>query len=125
MASTNEQPEFVSRADKGATVETVYVKRQIVAYAVFETEVASISSLNAQTTVFFSIASALVSFAAGIWANALFSEKLTAAGEVAAYIGAPLLVVIAVVFAGLGYHAFKTRKSQVEDIRRQSEAKTK
>jgi hypothetical protein len=120
-------PETVisTESPRGATVKTTYVERQVKAFAVFDTEVDVLSSLNAQATVFFSVASAALSFAVSIWANAAFYSELTPAGQIASHIVAPALLVVAVLFVGLGVHAWTRRTSTVNAIRQQSTSSTR
>ena len=93
----------------GAVVTTTYVERQMKAYAVYEDEVSSLSYLNTQSTIFFMVASSLVSFALGIWTNAAFATDLTPAGEIASKLVAWVLCVLGFVFFGLGGHAIYKR----------------
>jgi len=79
------------------------------AYAVYEDEVASLSYLNTQSTIFFMLASALISFAVSIWVNAVFYTGLTPAGELATRYVAWALLVLGLVFAALGAHALFAR----------------
>ena len=109
----------------GATVKTTYVERQVRAFAVFETEVDALSSLNAQATVFFSVASATLSFAVGIWTNAAFSSNPTPEATIASRMVAPVIALISVIFIFLGVHAWNRRTSVVTSIREQSSSTTK
>jgi O-antigen/teichoic acid export membrane protein len=94
----------------GAIVQTMYVERQMRAYAVYHDEVSSLSYLNTQATLFFTIASSLFSFAVSIWTNAIFYTGLTAAGEVATKYVSWGLLILGAVFICLGSHALYSRK---------------
>lgn len=120
---TNQQ--VYSDSARGATVRTTYVEREMKAWAVFDTEVEALSSLNTQATVFFSVASGLLSFAVGIWISAVFTEQLTPAGMLATSIAAPTLCVLALVFFGLAIGAWWKRRSTLAVIRQQSRSQTR
>lgn len=79
------------------------------AYAVYHDEVSSLSYLNTQATLFFTVASSLVSFAVSIWTNAIFYTGLTPAGEVATRYLSWVLIGLGAVFIGLGIHAMRSR----------------
>lgn len=122
----NETTSHISTESRGgATVKTTYVERQVMAYAVFETEVEALSSLNTQATIFFSVASAALSFSAGIWTNAAFAAQPTPEATIASHIVAPSFLILAAIFVGLGIHAWLRRASAVAAIRRQSTSTTK
>jgi hypothetical protein len=93
------------------------------AYPIFESELESLSFLNTMTLVFFSVGSAMVSFAFGIWTNAAFAEKLTAEGVVASNYGAPALLIAAVICYGLGGLSLYSRRQQWLKIKAESTAR--
>jgi hypothetical protein len=76
----------------GATMRPRYMARTMNTYPVSEPEMDQISSLNAQANVRYSAASLLLGLAASIWTNAVFVEKMTAAGQLAEQFVAPLLL---------------------------------
>lgn len=119
METHASRPVF-SDSPRGATVKTTYVEREVKVLAVFDTEVDAISSLNAQATVFFSVGAGLISLAGGIWTTAVFSEKLTAAGQVATDVGAPVLGALSLIFFGLALWAWWKRRSALNTIKKQS-----
>ncbi|MGO9991327.1 MAG: hypothetical protein ACLPTF_02285 [Steroidobacteraceae bacterium] len=114
-----------TEGQRGATITTVYVERQVKAFSVFETELDVLSSLNAQATVFFSVGSAFITYAVGIWTNSSFATQLTPEGKLANEFVAPGLVFISIVFYSLAIMAWWKRRRTLGDIRRQSKSATK
>lgn len=90
------------------------------AYAVHENELEMLSYLNTQATVFLSVASALASFAFGIWTNAMFAESMTPVGELASTLAAPLLIALSLLFVWLGVFAIKRRQVTWTLVKRES-----
>jgi hypothetical protein len=86
-------------------------------YPISEPEMEQISSLNAQVTVRFSVASLLLGLSASIWTNAIFVTEMTAAGQLASYYLAPILLVFAAGYAVAGYLARRNRASAWEKIK--------
>jgi hypothetical protein len=103
-------------APHGATISTAYVRREVKAYAVLETEVRTIAWFNTLSAAFFSTSSALVFCAVGLWGNSAFAEKLTPPGEILSHFVAPALCAFAVLFAALGVWVRRSRKSTWETI---------
>ncbi len=95
------------------------------AFAVFESEIEALASLNTQATIFFSVASGLLSFAVGIWTNATFYEQLSAAGLIATKYLGPLLLLLSAVFYGLAIYASAKRRTTLRSIREQSRSETR
>jgi hypothetical protein len=118
-------PAISTETPRGATVKTTYVERQVKAFAVLEAEVDALSSLNAQATTFFSVSSAAISYAVSIWTNAAFAQQPTPEAIVASHMAAPILLVLAAVFVGLGIHSLIRRSATVNSIRTQSTSTTK
>jgi hypothetical protein len=104
----------------GATIVTANARRRVSAYPVFENEIRSISTFNSLSIACFSIMSAFVSFAVGIWINAFFIENPPPEGRVLSHVGAPASCVVAVNAAGLGIWAIRPRSNAWKDIRRES-----
>jgi hypothetical protein len=95
------------------------------AFAIFEVEMDSLSSLNSQAMAFFSLGSAFFSYAFAIWANASFATALTPTGELAKKFAAPALLVISIVFLLLANSARVKRKRTIEEIKGKSKSETK
>jgi hypothetical protein len=104
----------------GSSLVPLYVERQMKVYAVTEGEVESLSTLNAQTTIFYSVGSFLASAAISIWVNAVFYTEIPPAALVAKYIVAPLVLLVSSAFFFLGWHATRSRRSTWEVLKRES-----
>jgi hypothetical protein len=104
----------------GAVIVTVYAKRRVSAYPILESEIATLSTFNTLSAICFSFMSAFISFAFGIWVNALFVENPPAEGRILSHIAAPACCLIAVAAAGLGLWAVTSRRNSSEAIRRES-----
>jgi hypothetical protein len=119
-----EERAVFTETDRGAMVKTTYVERQVKALAVFDHELEALSSLNAQSTAFFALGSAALSYAIGIWTNAGFAQQLTPAGELASGVLAPGLVIVAAIFFTLGVFAWSKRRNQLTKIMSHSTSHT-
>ncbi len=117
---TGNQPSATSEGPIGATITTAYVARSVRAFAVLESEVHTLSFFNTLAATLFSVASAFLSFAVGIWSNAAFTDKATPAGAILAKVGAPVLCVLAVVALCLALWALRARGSTLTTIRNES-----
>jgi hypothetical protein len=104
----------------GATIVTAYARRRLRAYPILDSEVRSLSMFNTLSAVCFSVMSAFISFAVGIWANALFVENPPAEGRILSHVAAPACCVIAIIALALGVWAIWSRTSTWRDIRRES-----
>jgi hypothetical protein len=109
-----------TESDSGATLKTHYMQRTMKAWPLTEVEVRSLTTLSTQATVFFSVGSATLALPLGIWTNRLFYVELTPEAAIACYIGAPVLVVFALVFFGLGIKAWLERKTEWDSIKEQA-----
>jgi hypothetical protein len=74
MANPESGGGFSTESSRPATVETVGVHRVVKVVGVLETELDTLASLNAQATIWLSVATALASLAAGIWITAAYTE---------------------------------------------------
>lgn len=119
MDNEGGQPKF-GGAPAGATMQAQYMARTMKCYPVHESELETLSTLNAASTVFTSIGSACLAFAVGIATNAAFAETMTPVAQVATGLGAPVLAVIALVFYGLGIGASLRRRSLWDKIKREA-----
>ena len=104
----------------GSSVVPLYVERKMKVYAVTESEFASLSSLNAQTTIFTSVGFAILSAALSIWVNALFYTDVPASAYVAKVYIAPATVFIGLVFFVLAVYAHRARQSTWAQIKSKS-----
>lgn len=101
-------------------VQAAVAERIMNFYAISESELGHVSSLNSQTTAFLAIASALLSFGVGILTNAMFADHLSDIGRLACYIMTPILIGMAIVFGLLARGARKNRQNLMEVIKRES-----
>ena len=113
----NTIPTVSNSALTGATMRPQYMGRTMTTYPVSEPEMEQISSLNAQVTVRFSVATFLFGLAASIWTNAMFANELTAAGYLATYYVAPLLLLFSLGYAIGGVVAWRKRGNAWEKIK--------
>ena len=113
---------ITTESPRGATVETYGVRRRVKVFGILDHEMETLSSLNAQATVFFSVAASLASSAYTISISAGFAEKLTSSGELLNRVAQPALYGLGVVFACLGLWAWRKRTSTMARIRKESEA---
>jgi hypothetical protein len=104
----------------GATMRPRYMGRIMNTYPVSEPEMENISSLSAQASVRFSVASLLLGLAASIWTNAMFYKELTPEGVLASHYVAPLMLVFSVGFALGGFWVQRKRASAWEKIKQDS-----
>ena len=104
----------------GANIVMAYGKRRLRAYPILDSEVRSLSIFNSLSAICFSIMSAFISFAVGIWVTALFVEKPPPEGQVLSHVAAPAFCVLAVVALVLGIWAICSRSNTWRDIRRES-----
>lgn len=116
------EPIVTTQSLGGATLTTKYAGREVRVWAVLDTEVRELSSLNTTAAIYCSVASGLVSLALGIWISAMFSSQLTAEGRVACIALAPVLVVLGVVASFLARNALKRRHGILKDIEVNSKA---
>jgi hypothetical protein len=104
----------------GSSVVPLYVERRMKVYAITESEFASVSAINGQTTMFVSIGFALLSAAFSIWVNAIFYTEIPPAAMVAQKYVAPIGVLMALSFFWLAWRAMKTRQSTWNTIKAES-----
>jgi len=122
--SPNGPPYVAPPPPGGATITTVYLGRQVNAYAVFEPEIESFSTLNTIATVAISLASGFISMAIGIEANAAFAKDMTPAGEIMAYFVAPGLVILGVIAGVVAGKSIASRRTAWQAVKAQSKART-
>jgi hypothetical protein len=97
-----------------------YMGRVMNTYPVSESEMDHVSSLHAQATVWFSVASLLFGLASSIWINATFYEALTPEGALASHYLAPMLLVFSFGFGVAGIWAIRKRASAWKQIKSES-----
>jgi hypothetical protein len=104
----------------GATMQPRYMGRVMNTYPVGELEMNNISSLSAQATVRFSLASLAFGLGASIWTNAVFYTELTPAGVLATKYVAPAVLTIAALFAIGGIWSVVLRRNAWQQIKKES-----
>jgi hypothetical protein len=117
MAVMSDQPQ---QLQVGSSVLPLYVERRMRVFAITESEFASVSTLNAQTNVFLSVGTAILTAAASIWVNAIFYTDVPPAAYVAKAFVAPVGILVALAFYYLAYSAHKSRTSTWENIMAES-----
>jgi hypothetical protein len=105
----------------GATMQPRYMGRIMNTYPVSEPEMNNISSLSAQITVRFSLASLAFGLGASIWINAVFYTELTPAGVLATKYVAPVILVIAGLLVIGGIWSICLRHNAWEQIKKESQ----
>ncbi len=97
-----------------------YMGRVMNTYPVSEPEMEHISSLSAQATIRYSIATFLLGIGASIWVNATFYKELTPEAAIATRYVAPFLLFFALLFASGGAWAQYKRKDAWGKIKAES-----
>lgn len=107
---------------RGAFVSHTYVERDVKTYAIFENEVSHISTFNTLSTVGFSVGSALLAFAVGIWTNWAFVDKkaMPPEGVILSTVVAWGLIVLSVGAFAFAFWARWSRGNTWQAIKEQS-----
>jgi hypothetical protein len=113
-------PTLSGEIPSGTTMRPRYMGRTMNTYPVSEPEMENISSLSAQVTIRFSLASLLFGLACSIWINAMFYETLTAEAKLASKFVAPGLLFFSVLFVIGGVISLFQRKSAWTKIKSES-----
>jgi|SRR5215831_2547950 len=116
-------PNLSTQAPVGAYLTTVHVGREVKVFAIVDSEVRTIAMFNTLSTVFFSLCFSSLSAALGVYANSMFSEKLTPEGVVLLKFGVPTLIIFAIVFFGIAIWARMSRGTTWDVIRKESKFK--
>lgn len=114
-----------AQAPQGAKIVTAYAERKVSAYAIIESEVESISMMNAQSNIYFSVGAFLAAAAISVYVNASFYDPkaVPPAAELLCKFGAPVCGVVAIVFVILGVMSINSRNSTWDRIKEESGAK--
>lgn len=118
MADAADGPKF-STPGQGL-VEYLAVTRQMKVYAVSENELQHVSLLNVLSMAFYSVGSALLSFAGTIWLAAQFDGTESPVSKVLYGYVMPTAAVLALVFYGLGLFTQRNRGAVISTIKRES-----
>ena len=109
-----------AEAFSGGIIKPLYSERQMKCYTVTDEELGSVSVWNAQTTTFISVGAFILSLGIGFLVDGLFTESLTAVGQLLQMVVGPICVLLSGVFFYLGWQARRTRKNLVDKIKQQS-----
>jgi len=107
---------------QGAVIQSVYVTRKSKVYALYDTEVETLSALSDDETTAYSVSSFLCAAAIGILTNFAFAEKLTPEGNLLSKVGAPLLLVGSVFYLWRARGFASRRKASWTRIKEESES---
>jgi len=118
--ATNPSSPISAQSPPGATVTTVYLVREVKAYAVQEHELETLSMMNSLASSFFAISAFLLSAAISVWINALFYETMPPRAQVAYEYVAPGVLVLGIIFLSLGVWANRKRASTWKTIKGQT-----
>lgn len=104
----------------GSSVTPVYTRRNMTMYALTESEVSTISSVNTQVSVDFALSSFLFSAALGVYTNSIFYNELNAAGSLAKYYAAPITFALGLVFLVRGVAGVRRRSKLWSGLKAES-----
>lgn len=105
----------------GAVVDTLYVRREVKAYALHESDVELLSDLGFQASSFFAATSFFAALALGIYTNAAFATgEVPATGVILRDFCVPLLIGVAIVCGLIGVRALVKRDRKWSDIKKTS-----
>ena len=113
------QPENAGKSS-GSQLDPIYTRREMMLYSVNETEIATISNFNDQSTLGFSIGSFFLSQAIAISITSSFAEKLTPAGDLAVLYGVPFFGLAGVAGIVWGWLAARRRGKFWNEIKNSS-----
>jgi high-affinity Fe2+/Pb2+ permease len=113
-------PTVTGEVPSGATMQPRYMGRIMNTYPVSEPEMEMISSLAAQETILYSMATLLLGLATSIWVGALFADKLKPEGTLACEFVAPLLMFFAAASALFGFLSHRKKNNKWEALKRES-----
>ena len=105
---------------EGAVFHTYHMGRTVRIYPITEGELKTISIMNTLAIVFFSIGSALLSFALGIIVNCAIDGQLTEVANTLLRVVAPICGVLGIISYVIGILALVTRKSELGRISKES-----
>lgn len=102
----------------------IFAKRNMTVYAIPEYELSSISSLNTQSTTFYSVGSGALSVFVTLLTQAIFSDwsTMAAMGKATLILGLPLFSILSTIFFFLGYSASKLKERNIEKIKKESDS---
>jgi hypothetical protein len=124
--SENQGPQtgstFLKRGSKGSTVRTLHMERTMKFYPISESELNSITIFNSVATIFFSLATGLVTFIAGLWGNVVVAGTITAESKAIVGIVSIVCGILAAACGAIGLWGWRSRNSEFRKISDESAA---
>ena len=105
---------------EGAVFQTYNMERTVRIYPITEGELKTISIMNTLAIVFFSLGSALLSFALGIIVNCAIEGQLTEVANTLLRVVAPICGILSLISYGIGIWALIAKKSELGRIGKES-----
>jgi hypothetical protein len=102
---------------RGAHLALLHVERSMTVYPVVEAELNTIAVMNVLSGIAFSITGVFLGFAANIWINAAFYQELPPEARVMVIYGAPLCIILSVIFLTGGIIAIGVRRATWRKVR--------
>lgn len=106
----------------GAVAQPSYMHRTSRVYAIYETEMDTISTLNTVCTAAFAAAGSFASFAVGLHVSNAISPAATADGKAIVTLGVPGAAIVAVLCALVGAVAWHKKGGTLTAIKSESRA---
>jgi hypothetical protein len=109
----------------GAVAQPTYMHRTSKVYAIYETEMDTISTLNSVCTAAFAAAGSFASFSVGLFVSDAISPAMTADGKAIVSLGVPSGFVIALVCIAIGIATWIKKGGTLTAIKSESRAVTR
>lgn len=108
---------------ENAFFNPIFAKRNMTVYAIPEYELSAISSLNTQSTMFYSVGSGALSIFVALILQAIFTDSATmsALGKATLILGCPISLILSAVFFILGYSVQKLKEKNIDRIKKESD----
>lgn len=117
------QTSLQDQSRPGASIDPIYVHREMKAYAVTENEISTLSLYNSAKTILFSAGTFFVSAGLSIYLGAAFAgPPIPEDAKVLSHWGVPFCGAIALIFYVLGFLVLLSGRSAWETIKRESKA---
>ena len=116
-------PEIITTPLRASYIETIGTVRKMRSLLVHEYELESISWINTMVVVFFSMGSALLTYGIDIIIDAMGKSQSTAVELIMFRYGSPILILLAMVFFGLGVKSIFSRRNMLNRIRGETEVR--
>jgi hypothetical protein len=103
---------------RGGHLALLHVERSMIVYPIVEAELNTIAVMNILSGVAFSVAGVFLGFAANIWIDAAFYKEIPLEAKVMVTYGAPLCLILSVIFVVGGIIAIGVRRTTWRRVRR-------